>query len=250
MYRRVSPFGRRPNDTVLVYAQLPFLSSQTAKRASEAGRVEHTIPVPFLPNSGRGGFCLRKGVEIGTLSVLYYKQTKERLGFMRYTSAEANKLLKKLNEEYAALLAKEERCRFFKAAMGEDTESVRPPYCYAETQKKLDALEAQIRTVKHAINIFNTTHTVDGFAMTVDEMLVYIPQLTKRKAKLAEMRAKSPKERVEEDYGRRSNIIDYWYINYDAEAAERDFQTVSEELSRAQLALDVTNNRETMEISL
>ena len=98
MYRRVSPFGRRPNDTVLVYAQLPFLSSQTAKRASEAGRVEHTIPVPFLPNSGRGGFCLRKGVEIGTLSVLYYKQTKERLGFMRYTSAEANKLLKKLKQ--------------------------------------------------------------------------------------------------------------------------------------------------------
>ena len=52
---------------------------------------------------------------------------------MNYTSAEANKLLKKLNDEYTALLDKETRSRDFRAAMGEDVASVRPVYDYAET---------------------------------------------------------------------------------------------------------------------
>ena len=47
---------------------------------------------------------------------------------MNYTSAEANKLLKKLNDEYTALLDKETRSRDFRAAMGEDIASVRPAY--------------------------------------------------------------------------------------------------------------------------
>ena len=53
---------------------------------------------------------------------------------MNYTSAEANKLLKKLNDEYTALLDKETRSREFRAAMGEDVASVRPVYDYAETR--------------------------------------------------------------------------------------------------------------------
>ena len=52
---------------------------------------------------------------------------------MKYTSAQANKLLKKLNDEYSALLHKEQRSRDFRAAMGEDIESVRPAYDYANT---------------------------------------------------------------------------------------------------------------------
>lgn len=112
---------------------------------------------------------------------------------MKYTSAQANKLLKKLNDEYSALLDKEQRSRDFRAAMGEDIESVRPAYDYAKTQARLEELEGAIRRLKHAINRFNTTQVVDGFGITIDEMLVYIPQLTKRKSKLLEMKAGCPK---------------------------------------------------------
>ena len=45
---------------------------------------------------------------------------------MTYTSAQANKLLKKLHDEHAALLDRENRSKEFRAAMGEDVESVRP----------------------------------------------------------------------------------------------------------------------------
>lgn len=166
---------------------------------------------------------------------------------MKYTSAQANKLLKKLNDEYSALLDKEQRSRDFRAAMGEDIESVRPAYDYAKTQARLEELEGTIRRLKHAINRFNTTQVVDGFGITIDEMLVYIPQLTKRKSKLLEMKSRLPKERVEEQYGRQSNIIDYTYTNYDLMAVEADYEKTADELSRAQLALDTVNQRDSFE---
>ena len=83
--------------------------------------------------------------------------------------------------------------------------------------------------------------------MTIDEMLVYIPQLTKRKNKLLEMKSKLLKERVEEQYGRQSNIIDYTYTNYDIALVEADYEKAADELSRAQLALDTVNQRESFE---
>ena len=172
---------------------------------------------------------------------------QERMDKMKYTSAQANKLLKKLNDEYSALLDKEQRSRDFRAAMGEDIESVRPAYDYAKTQARLEELEGTIRRLKHTINRFNTTQVVDGFGITIDEMLVYIPQLTKRKSKLLEMKSRLPKERVEEQYGRQSNIIDYTYTNYDLTAVEADYEKTADELSRAQLALDTVNQRDSFE---
>lgn len=167
---------------------------------------------------------------------------------MTYTSAQANKLLKKLNDEHAALLDRESRSKDFRAAMGEDVESVRPAYDYADTQNRLAELEQRIRKVKHDINVFNATHVIPDFHMTIDEMLVYIPQLTRRKNKLLEMKSRLPKERIEEQYGRQSNIIDYRYANYDIAAVEADYDKTVDELSRAQLALDAINGRETFDL--
>lgn len=169
---------------------------------------------------------------------------------MRYTSAEANKLLKKLNDEYINLVDKENRTKDFRAALGEDPESVRPDYDYDAVQDALAEIEGKIRTLKHAINVFNTTHVVEGFDMTIDEMLVYIPQLSRRKDKLAAMKAKLPKERVPYELHRMSNIIDYTYINYDLNSVETDYDTTSDLLNKAQLALDVLNNTETFEVEL
>ncbi|MDO4325445.1 MAG: hypothetical protein Q4E24_05330, partial [bacterium] len=112
---------------------------------------------------------------------------------MKYTSSEANKLLRRLNEERDAVLAKEQKSSTFLAAMGEDPESVRPQYDYAAVQNTVEMLNWKIRTVKHAISQFNLTQTVQGFDMTVDQMLVYIPQLTARKKKLAVMKGRLPK---------------------------------------------------------
>ena len=165
-----------------------------------------------------------------------------------YTSAQAAKLLRKWNEEYTALLDQEIQSRSFVAAVGEDAESVRPAYDYAATQRELAELEQKIRALKHQINQFNVTHVVPGFDMTVDALLVYIPQLTRRKSKLAQMRGQLPK--VREGSSGRSNIIDYRYTNYDVAEADADYHATVDELARAQTALDLVNSTETFEIDL
>ena len=108
---------------------------------------------------------------------------------MRYTSAEASKLLKKLNGDYQELLSREILSRSFLAATGEDVDSVRPEYDFEKTQAEIAEISEKIRRLRHAINVFNTTHEVPGFGMTVDEMLVFLPQLSERASALDSMRA-------------------------------------------------------------
>ena len=117
--------------------------------------------------------------------------------------------------------------------------------------ERLDELESKVREVKHIINQFNVSTVVPGFDMTIDQMLVYIPQLTARKQKLQDMKKRLPKARENASpYGRSNPIVDYRYTNYDADAVAKDYEVISELLSKAQIALDLVNNTETMEIDV
>ena len=169
---------------------------------------------------------------------------------MKLTSAEAAKALQKLNNDLQALLVKEQKSNTFLAAVGEDTESVRPEYDYADVQAQIAALQQKIRTLKHAVNLFNCTHTVPGFDMTVDQMLIYLPQLNANCRKLSEMRDRLPRER-QVIFGKTNpNLIDYLYTNYDVAAADADYAACADTLARAQLALDRVNQTETMDVDL
>lgn len=169
---------------------------------------------------------------------------------MIYTSSEAAKLLRSLNEEYNTLKQKEQQRYVFVAAVGEDIESVRPSYEYGTVQKQLENLEQKIRIVKHTINRFNLKTLVPDFDMTIDQMLVYIPQLTARKEKLARMVNRLPKQRENTGSYRTAPIIEYSYANYDMEEVEQDYKETAALLAKAQTALDLVNNTQTMEIEL
>lgn len=167
---------------------------------------------------------------------------------MLITSKEANKLLQQFEQEHNALLTKEYETKSFLAAVGEDVESCRPEYDYEAVQKTLSALEETIINLKHQINKFNTETIVDGFNKTIDEMLVYIPMLTRRKEKLNDMKNAMPKTR--EAVNMRSTIIDYRYANYDIKQASDDYNAVVEELSKAQIALDTVNVTKKFEVDI
>ena len=168
---------------------------------------------------------------------------------MKYTCAEAAKVLRKLNEDLKVLRAKEVKGYRFTAAVDEDLESARPVYNYIQTQDEQLQIEAKIRKVKHAINRFNLETTIPEFEMTVDEMLVYIPQLSERKRKLTQMASFLPKERVSNGY-QSTKIIEYTYTNYDLQQAADDLARVSDELAKAQTALDVINNQGQLELEI
>ena len=170
---------------------------------------------------------------------------------MKCTSAEANKLLKKLNDTYQAVLNEETQSSTFLAAMGEDIESVRPEYDYRGTQEKLRGLEEKIMTVKHAINLFNTTHCPAGFDMTIDKALIYLPLLSAKVKKLGEMKSRLPKAREMHDrFSGMGNIVNYLIINSDRVAAAEDYEAEFDELIRLQTALDTVNSTEKFEIEI
>lgn len=159
----------------------------------------------------------------------------------KMTSAQAAKELKRLNELHTALLDKEQKSAVFTAAIQEDIELARPEYSYSDMQAELQNIEKQIICLKHSINQFNISYMIPGFDMTIDQMLVYIPQLTARKRKLERMAARLPKERVNNSFSHSSNFIEYIHSNYDVNAAKKDLDETSALLAEAQMALDLAN---------
>ena len=167
---------------------------------------------------------------------------------MKYTSAEANKLLKALETKRNSLLSIEEKSSNFVISVGENVEEVRPEYDFHGIQEELADLNGKIRAVKHAINVFNTTHTVPGFDdMTIDQVLIYLPQLSAQVEKLRRMAEALPRERKENF---RSNLVEYSIANYDPKEAAAEYERAQSELSSLQLALDAANAGEMMELEI
>ncbi len=167
---------------------------------------------------------------------------------MKLTSAEANKLLRTLNEEHDNLINQEDNGKSFVAATIENIEDVRPDYDYEAVQAKLEEVEKKIRRLKHAINVFNSTTRIPEFDITIDEMLILIPQLTSRKFRLNMMANEMPKAR-ERSQGQ-SGIIDYRYANYDVAKAGEDAKAASDLLAKAQTALDLINSTKKMNVDI
>ena len=91
---------------------------------------------------------------------------------------------------------------------------------------------------------------IDGFDMTIDQMLVYIPQLTARKKKLEKMASRLSKERINSGFARSSNFIEYTYCNYEVSDAKYDLEETAKELAGAQMALDLANTTVKFEVDI
>ena len=189
----------------------------------------------------------------GAMHRLAEKLEEERIKvgkIMKANSAVANKMLKKITEEYEALKVKEAHSKDFLASVNENPDSIRPKYDFSKTQAELYVLEEKIRKIKHALNKFNVNTLIPEFGINIDEMLVLIPQLTKQKAKLGAMKDRLPKMR-EKVVGYGANgVIDYRYINYDIDEVQKEYQLVSEKLTKAQLALDNINTSIEFELDI
>ena len=167
---------------------------------------------------------------------------------MKLTPAEANKLLRRLNDDREKLLELERQSCTFVAATVENLEDARPAYSYDDTRRALREIDGQVRRLKHALNRFNVSQLLPGLDMTIDQALVYIPQLTQRKRVLAGMRTIPEKQRNVS--ARSANLIEYTYANFDPARVEADYAEAAEELARVQNALDLVSSTAQMEIDL
>lgn len=166
-----------------------------------------------------------------------------------YTSAEAAKLLRSLKDEEELILAKEREGYTFEAALGENTDDVRPDYSFNETCEALYEVRRKIITIKHAVNVFNSTTKIFGDT-TIDMALIMLPQLSSRKRMLSGMLMLPDKKR-NKVYGNGSaNVIDYTYANFSAAEVKEEYERVSKKIDDLQLALDKANTTITMEIDI
>lgn len=167
---------------------------------------------------------------------------------MIFTSATANKKIKQLTEKKERLESLERDSKTYVCAT--DEEPVVPDYDYNKTAKAIDEINSQIVCIKHALNLSNTMAKIEvnGNVYSVDEILVKMAQLNKRKAILSTMIEKQPKQRVDGFYNRNNNIIEYEYINYDLDTVKADYEKIDDLIVSMQLALDKYNQTVEFEV--
>lgn len=156
------------------------------------------------------------------------------------TSAGANKLLKKLQDEKSYILTQERNNSTYICA--EHETALVPDYDYTATKDKIDKIDKNVVKIKHAINAVNTSNEidVDGEKMSVDEILIKMAQLNQRKGTLNSMRQSQKKSRVNAGF-RQNSLIEYQYANYDIEQVRKDYEEIDNKITLMQLALDKFN---------
>ena len=170
---------------------------------------------------------------------------------MKMTSAIANKMLKKLNEDKEFWWRKEAEGRFYVAAL--DEEPVIPEYDYEKIAKTIAEIDEKIVRIKHAINVANLTNeiAVGEQMLTVDQILVKMAQLNRRKMVLDQMRKQEPKVRISSGaFNARKTAPEYQYINYELDVVKRDYERIDEEIAAMQIALDKYNQTYEFEVTL
>ena len=169
----------------------------------------------------------------------------------KMTSAYANKVLKKLNDDKDFYLNKEQEGQIYVAAL--DEEPVIPDYDYAEVSAKIAEIDEKIIKIKHAINVTNATSkiSVEGVDMTIDSILVKMSQLNRRKLVLDKMRKRQVKARENSTlYGTRKTTPEYRYINYDLKTVNKDYERIDAEIAAMQIALDKYNQTFEFEVEV
>ena len=168
---------------------------------------------------------------------------------MKVTSASANKMIRKLNEDKEFWLNKERNSSVYTVATEE--EPVIPDYSYPEVSGKIAEIDEKILSIRHALNVNNASNQIQvgERTMTVDMILIRMAQLNNRKYVLDTMRKREPKRRLEaRQYAQKKTVIEYEYINYDLNEAKADYEKTDAEIEALQLALDKYN--QTVEIEI
>lgn len=169
----------------------------------------------------------------------------------KMTSAYANKLIKKLNEDKEYWRAKENEGYLYVAAL--DEEPVIPEYDFEAVSAKIAEIDEKVCKIKHAINLSNATNVikVGDTELTIDAVLVKMSQYNNRKSMLDLMRKQSPKTRINSGgFNTKKTVPEYQYINYDLATVAAEYERIDAEISQMQLALDKYNQTFEFEVEL
>lgn len=170
---------------------------------------------------------------------------------VKMTSAYANKLLKRLEEDKSYWRNLEAESYIYTAAV--DEEPLIPEYDYSQVASKIEEIDNKICIIKHAINLANVTSRIKvrDEVMSVDTILVRMAQLNKRKIVLDDMRKRQPKVRLNTSYSSlKKNSVEYMYINYDLDQVKNEYECIDLYIAEMQLQLDKYNQTFEFEVEI
>ena len=160
----------------------------------------------------------------------------------KMTSAYANKVLKRLQDDKSFWLSKERDGYLYVAAI--DEEPVIPEYDYNQISDEIKNIDRKIVKIKHAINVINSTSEIEigDESMTIDQILISMAQLNNRRSMLDNMRKQQEKRRVDSGfYGTRKTAPEYQYVNYSIDEVKKDYEEIDSKIAAMQIALDKFN---------
>ena len=166
---------------------------------------------------------------------------------MKYTSASANKLIKILEDKKNYLLQQEENGKSY--VLADDEKPELPDYDFTASNEELDEIDRKIRTLKHALNVFNTT-TVLPLGITIDQALVEMAQLNNKLPRLDSLRRAKNKTRLSGSMTSRRDVAEFQYLNYKTEDVEKVYERDLKCVQQIQLALDKVNQTEEFEVDV
>ncbi len=167
----------------------------------------------------------------------------------KMTSAYANKILKRLQDDKSFWLSKERDGYVYVAAI--DEEPVIPEYDYNQISEEIENIDQKIVKIKHEINVINATSEIEigKEKLTVDQILITMAQLNNRRSMLDIMRKKQEKKRIDSGmYSSRKSVPEYQYVNYNIDNVKKDYEIIDSKIASLQIALDKFNQTFEFEI--
>jgi hypothetical protein len=166
---------------------------------------------------------------------------------MKYTSASANKLIRILEDRKSYLLGQESNDSTY--ILAEDEKEEIPAYDFSDTNRQVDELDEKIRTLRHALNVFNTT-TILPIGISIDQALVEMAQLNQKLPRLDMMRKAKNKRRLSGMNAGRRDVAEYEYLNYDPKIVEEIYDRDLRRVQSIQLSLDKVNQTVEFEVDI
>ena len=157
----------------------------------------------------------------------------------------ANKLVRQMQSERDALIRAESETSTYSYMAGK--EPVVTEYDFRAVNARLSELTDMIASIKHAINIFNTSTELPEIGLTIDGALVRMTMLNGDKSRFDRMRHVQKKARSGSSV---RGVSEYTERNYDSEDAEKMYQDVCMELIAIQQAIDMANLTRTLEVDI
>lgn len=154
---------------------------------------------------------------------------------MKVCNAEAMKMVKMLDSDLNTLRYNETVNCIVSYKEGE--KKTLANYDYAKTRKEVERINAEIRKIKKALAVANSTFIIDEFNMTIGEALVYLAELNVEYNNLNNLANRNKVTRRITQNG----VLEYTECTYDPEKAKKDQKEIYTKIGKLQVAIDRAN---------